>query len=195
MMPTKPVELLADALRRTNDVILRTFEDLPAEVYRWRPDGKGSSLGFIFWHIARWTDYFQASFIDADGSFESPPPPGAQVWERERLGELWGFGDARLGLHDTGTHADEQELEQLPWPSKEALIDYARRSFDAAAAAAGQISDDNFQQVQRSPRQSPETEPEGTIGSSLMSILAHNIHHLGEIHCLLGLRNTLQAAA
>ena len=61
--------------------------------------------------------------------------PGVQIWEAEGLAARWGFDSARLGYAETGMLMDDDAAGRLPLPSKDALLDYARRTFAAPQAS------------------------------------------------------------
>lgn len=135
----------------------------------------------ILWHLARRTDYVQATLPAATGGLEGRLPPRPQILDAEGLAARWGLDAAVLGDRKTGMLMDEGAAARMPLPGKDVLLGYARRAFAAAEAAVGAVDDAAFV-ADRQDR------PGETVGNNvMMPYLVHDNRHLGEIECLRGL--------
>ena len=197
MTTITPLLSIMNYYRDTDADILKTVSALSQEQICWQPHPVCHSVAFIVWHIARWEDHMQATVPGMTEELSRRLPPGRQIWERDQLAAAWGFDPAQLGESQTGTKFDIETLGELPWPEKEILLHYARRTFEAVEYAIGFIDDEQFQAAER--LQYPDDEymkanlaETGTVGNALMDHLMHNIHHLGEIYYLIGLMRQLR---
>lgn len=84
----------------------------------------------------------------------------------------------------------EEAAASLPFPSRDVVLDYARRAFAAADAAVGRL-DEELLAGPNEPelRQRSITNLDGrfTVADAILSHLGHINRHLGEIECLRGL--------
>jgi hypothetical protein len=157
--------MIVSLYRKTHEDVLRLIEDLSDDQSAWRPTSTALSIGFSLWHLARWADLFQAllgtSVIPELGNWLGPD---RQLWEREGLARRWGLDPSALGYAQTGTGTDGEAAVGLckSLPGKEALLDYARRTFRAAGEAIGAIDEGEFWE----PRQSSSEESGGRLRPS-----------------------------
>jgi len=105
-----------------------------------------------------------------------------EIWKQDHLAEKWGFPTS---LSETvGTGMSDDDAANLPLPPKEELLDYLRRSYQAAE-----------QFVELLDRKYPVSK-EGdadlikkiqNIRLNILIFLAHDGRHLGMMECLKGL--------
>jgi DinB family protein len=177
-MPTDTLELAKQRSKMTRELVLKVVDALSDEQLAWRPAPRAHSMGWTLWHIARCADKFAAQ---ADGS--------AEIWVREGLAAKWGLAEALLGSNGVGTGVDDETAATLRPPSKDLLVDYARRSF---AALDTVVDGFDAEAVAREQTTFYFDEP-AAIGRAFITSIAHDNRHLGELEYvkgLLGFRGT-----
>ena len=105
------------------------------------------------------------------------------------LAAKWGLAEVLLGSNGVGTGVDDETAATLRPPSKDLLVDYARRSFAALDAVVERFDADA---VAREETTFYFDEP-APIGRAFVTSIAHENRHLGELEYvkgLLGLRGT-----
>jgi len=101
-----------------------------------------------------------------------------EIWETKALAARWGFDPSVLGWRQMGTDMDDRAAASLPFPDKEAVVGYMRRTFDAAEHAVDGIADEEFGVIYRSPH---AWAGERVIGLYVVALHAHDERHLGQI--------------
>ena len=175
-MASSPMGHIADYYRTRHALILKVVAGLDEDLFLWRPNRTAPSIAFHVWHVARWADYLQAMLSGT----------GLEIWMQEGLAARWKFRSEDLGFAETGLGMDDDASAALPFPGKEAVLDYARRVFAQAGQVAGAIRDDEFHRPVHD-RRAVEGE-ELTAGDAVLNWLVHDSRHLGMIECLLGLQ-------
>lgn len=172
--------------RETHEHVLAAVEGLSDEQFAWQSGPSGHSIAWNLWHIARWADVFQANMPARTAALAQRLGPGRQLWEAEDLAASWGLDPALLGYKGTGMLMDDEASPSLALLSKEALLTYARRVFEAARTAVDAIDDEQFQAVD-AYRLAEDPSSSARVGDVVISFLVHDNRHLGEIECLRGL--------
>jgi hypothetical protein len=150
--------------------VIRLVDELTEEQLRWRPGPSAPSIGFHLWHLARWADY-DAQLIDRR----------AQIWQQRGLASQWGMQPAGLGEAETGTEMGDAEPDQLSWPSKAALFDYALAAFRTRHDAIQGVTHESLLHTIRSPHISDDS-----VLDLLFTHLSHDNRHLGMIEAVRG---------
>ena len=158
----------------TQDDLLDLVDSLTYEQIVWTPNETTPSVGFHVWHLARWADYLQ----------EMIHGRGSQLWEREGIAARWDMETASLGYAQTGMSMDDKTAMTLRMPSKDLLVDYARRVFALAQQAVASIGDAEFYRVYEDLH--GKGWHDGHIGPIISTWLTHDNRHLGMIECLVG---------
>jgi hypothetical protein len=191
MTKITPLVSIVAAYRETNDYFLNVINKLSDSQIRWRPNSSCHSIAFILWHVARWTDFLQATIPGMTEELAHRLPTGRQVWDQEHLAAGWGMEVTRLGYDETGTDADIEELGEPNWPKKDVLLAYAQRVFSMAEGAISAIDEEQFQEIERQQYDDAYMEASraktGTVGNAIVEHLVHNTQHLGEMFYLRGL--------
>ena len=106
-----------------------------------------------------------------------------QIWDDERLPEQWSLVRFDLGGDATGMGMDDDVSAALPLPSKDRLLDDARRVFEAANRAVDAAEEEQLREscTDLYGRQT-------SVGAAVLSHLAHVNRHLGMIEALRGVR-------
>jgi hypothetical protein len=189
-------KIVALRYRETHGHVLALVEDLSDEQLAWRPHSNTTSIGFNLWHLARWADHLQAALSRWSPAVQQRLGARQQIWETDELAVRWGLDTHPLGFVETGMDMDLDVAGRLPFPSRDALLDYSRRAFAAAERTVNAIDDQLFLEPEQQPNEvSQELAPEArtTAGEAITSHLMHAGRHLGMIECLrgqLGLRGT-----
>src|SRR3954452_22344101 len=96
----------------TNARILNFAEKLSDEQLRWSPD-RTLSIAFHLWHLASWTDFFQAAVPGMTPVLSERLEPGAETWHASGLAQRWQFDGAELGVSATGMEMDHETAAGL----------------------------------------------------------------------------------
>lgn len=161
---------------------LNLAESLTDEQLRWKPEGYSTSIGFHLWHLAREADYLRARILERVLQLGLDFGEAHEIWQQEKLAEQWGFP---LALGETvGTGLSDDVAANLPLPPKEDVLDYLRRSYQAAEQFVELLDQryPDFEQVEDEFRQKIQN-----IRLNILVFLAHDGRHLGMMECLKGL--------
>ncbi len=158
--------------------VLLALEDLTEEQMQWHPAPVTHSISWNVWHLGRWADHLQAEISMMTPRLREVLGPGREIWETEALAERWGFNSTVLGWRQMGTDMDDRTAASLPFPDKETVVGYMRRTLDAAEHAVDGILDEEFGTIYRSPH---AWAGERVIGLYVVSLHAHDERHLGQI--------------
>jgi DinB family protein len=171
-MPADTLDLAKQRSKMTRELVLKVVDGLSDEQLAWRPAPRAHSMGWTLWHIARCADKFAAQ---AGGTPE--------LWVRDGLAVKWGLADVLQGSNGVGTGVDDETAATLRPPSKDLLLDYARRSFAALDTIVDGLDADA---VERELSTFYFDEP-AAIGRAFVTSIAHDNRHLGELEYLKGL--------
>jgi uncharacterized damage-inducible protein DinB len=178
-MPSDTLDFTKQRSRMTRELVLKVVDGLSDEQLSWRPAPRAHSMAWTLWHIARCADKFAAQL---DGTTE--------IWARDGLTAKWGLAEVLFGSNGLGTGVDDETAATLQPPSKDLLLDYARRSFASLDAVVDRFDADA---VSRERTTLFFDEP-ATIGRAFVTSIAHDNRHLGELEYvkgLLGFRGTV----
>jgi hypothetical protein len=167
-----PLEEIRFRGAQAHERVLKVVGDLTDEQLRYRPAPKAHSLGWTLWHVAR---------ADDNVAFDLT---GRSVWENGRYAARWDHPEK-----GSGTGWDDERAASLPLPPKDELLGFVREVFAAVDAARQTIDESRFGTEVESRFMSRRT----TVADVIMSELAHDNRHLGELEYLkglLGLRGT-----
>jgi DinB family protein len=177
-MTSDTLDLAKQRSKMTRELVLKVIDGLSDDQLAWRPAPRAHSMGWTLWHIARCADKFSAQ---AGGT--------AELWVKDGLAAKWSLAEVLMGSNGVGTGVDDETAATLRPPSKDLLVDYARRSFAALDAVVDRFDADA---VARKETTFYFDEP-ATIGRAFVTSIAHENRHLGELEYvkgLLGLRGT-----
>lgn len=171
-MSADTLDLAKQRSKMTRELVLKVVNGLSDEQLGWRPAPRAHSMGWTLWHIARCADKFAAEI----GST-------SEIWARERLATKWGLAEVLLGSNGVGTGVDDETAATLRPPSKDLLLDYARRSFAALDAVVDKFDADAVARE----RITFFFDDPATIGRAFVASIAHENRHLGELEYMKGL--------
>jgi hypothetical protein len=171
-MPADTLDLAKQRSKTTRELVLKVVDGLSDEQLAWRPAPRAHSMAWTLWHIARCADKFAAQVGNTK-----------EIWSREGLAAKWGLIEILFGSNGLGTGVDDEIAATLRPPSKDPLIDYARRSFAALDAVVDRF---DAETVAREQTTFYFDEP-AAIGRAFVTSIAHENRHLGELEYVKGL--------
>jgi len=171
-VPTDTLDLAKQRSKMTRDLVLKVVDGLSDDQLAWRPAPRAHSMGWTLWHIARCADKFAAQVVGTK-----------EIWAREELAANWRLPDVLLGSNGVGTGVDDETAATLRPPSKDLLVDYARRSFAALDAVVDRF---DAEAVAREQTTFYFDEP-AAISRAFVTSIAHDNRHLGELEYVKGL--------
>ena len=160
----------------THDRLLKSAEDTAANEFASSAAPSLHSVAWQLWHAARWDDFF-ASHLQTDFGRE----PSTQLWERSDLGAKWGLTAGSMGRRDAGTGMEDDAADQMRFPAKDAVIQYAREAFIFARTAIEAIPPERMTAVAKDDRDGD------TYLDNILIYYEHLNRHLGMIEAIRGL--------
>ena len=163
-------DLLVDAFGRIHDLYAGLAGDVDADVLNARPDGRGNSVAWLLWHLARIQDDHLAGLTGE-----------AQVWERWR---------DRFGLplepDDTGYGHGDDEVAAVRVDDGSMLLGYHEEVHTATLAYLDRVDCAELDRVV-----DRHWDPPVTAGVRLVSVVGDCLQHLGQAAYVAGwLRST-----
>lgn len=182
-MRLSPAEIALSRLARTHqqflDIIVEVNDDMASV---WDPP-TAPSIKWHMWHMARWADYVQSLFAPVTAGEADHSNHGNQLWEALGIADDWGFDDQSLGTWGVGSQLSDEEAQDLPLPSLQRVVGYARSTFEVLERRFAEIDDDVFD-MPFIDWHSNDT----TVGDASIGYIAHANRHLGMIEALRGVR-------
>ena len=160
----------------THDRLLKSAEETEAGDFTRSAGPSLHSVAWQLWHAARWDDVFGAYLhraFDLD--------PSAQVWDRNGLNARWGWVAGSMGRRDTGTEMEDDAADHMPFPDKDAVIEYAREAFAFTIAGIEAIPPHRMTGVAKDDAESD------TYVDNILIYFEHLNRHLGMIEAIRGL--------
>jgi hypothetical protein len=177
----------------THSWLRNATEDLSDEQMAQQPGFEAPPIGWHLWHISRWADRLQASFL-SDSSRQGLIP--GEIWVEENLALEWGLVNIDFGWLETGANMDVASAVTVSEVGAQILLKYARRALTSLENVVKSLDDNKLLIVRKSvfPQlQSPlgdvwqvSGDREKTVMSDLLFHLSHVSRHLGMIEGLRG---------
>jgi len=161
------IELLRDGFIRIEGVLTSAVSGLGPATLEARIDPDANSISWLAWHLTRVQD---DHISDVAGT--------QQVWTAAGWQERFGlpFGSAEFGFG----HSTDQ-VAQVRGLSAEDLLGYHRDVHQATQKYLDTIADADFDRVI-----DENWDPPVTLGVRLMSVLAEDLQHAGQISYIAG---------
>lgn len=182
-MRLSPAEISLSRLTRTHqqflDIIVEVSDEMASA---WDPP-TAPSIKWHMWHMARWADYVQSLFAPVTAGEADHSNHGNQLWDALGIADDWGFDERSLGTWGVGSQLSDDEARNLPLPSLQRVIGYARSTFEVLERRFAEIDDGIYE--------TPFIDWHGndtTVGDATVGYLAHANRHLGMIEALRGMR-------
>jgi|GEM_PF-5133097 len=148
------------------------------------PSKAAPPIGWHIFHIARWSDIFQSSFLNRE-----------ELWFADSLRDKYRLSDIPLGLLEMGTLMTDEDATRLPEVmGRENLMAYSQAVFELANHALDDLTIDDLYAMRESILRidfsaDPMTEAPGKQVPTINDIMFHigHVHrHLGMIEGLIG---------
>lgn len=194
-MIASPAALVTAAYANTHARILKYLQGLTDAQLRWQLTPETLSIAWHAWHVARWADHLQACVPGMTPALGRLLGKGAQVWHVDGVAAQWGFDPDTLGYAETGMNMADAVATRLPFPPKDALLDYVATAFGAAERNVTAIDAEQLSAVEQPQPLSEGIWGEGTVGDAVMSHVTHANRHFGMMECLLGLQGVRGSAS
>ena len=161
--------LLTDGYDRILGVLERSLKGLTGDDLKWQPHTDTNSIGWLAWHLTRVQDDHISSLAGEEqlwtkdgwhAKFNRPPDPKNR-----------GFG-----------HTPEQ-VAAFESPDVETLLAYHRAVLERSKRYFLTLSDDDLDRE----LDEPQYQPFPTVGVRLISVLADNLQHAGQVAYVRGL--------
>jgi uncharacterized damage-inducible protein DinB len=163
------------------DRILEVVGELTEEQFQHRFGPSVHSIAWQVWHCARWDDWLAYKLPLMNERLKQRVGTPDQLWMVEGLGSKWGFPEAGLGVHGTGTKMPPEEADALIMPPKDDLVRYARAAFAQLESVQEQLPQADLYEIM-------PNDPDGdTYADQIMFWVEHDARHLGMIEAMKGL--------
>lgn len=159
--------LLSDGFTRVEGVLTSAVSGLEPAALESRLDTGANSISWLAWHLSRVQDDHIA---DVAGT--------GQVWTAAGWQERFGlpFDTDEFGFGHTSA-----EVGQVRGISAEDLLGYHSAVRAATQEYLGTLSDEDFERVV-----DEDWDPPVTLGVRLMSVLAEDLQHAGQVSYIAG---------
>jgi hypothetical protein len=165
----KQSEVLTDSFSRIKRILDMALADLTPEDLTQRPGPESNPIGWLTWHLTRGQDRQIADLAGWE-----------QVWVKGNWHE-------KLGLppdpNDMGTGHTAEQVASVRPPSAQLLLDYHDATFEQTKAYLEPLRGDDLDRVLDETR----FDPPPTAGIRIISIIADNLSHAGQVAYVKGL--------
>ena len=162
-------ELIADALGRVNRLLHRAMEGVPAGTLNKQPTADTNSMSWLAWHLCRVQDHHISDLMDKP-----------QLW----VSDGW---HAKFGMakddKETGTGHTPAQVAALKVPSADLSLAYADAVYERSKQYLDTLSPADLDAEINEPQYTPLP----TIGVRLVSVIADNTQHAGQVMYVRGL--------
>ena len=162
-------ELVADGLGRINRIVHRAMDGVPGEMLCKQPTPDTNTMAWLAWHLYRVQDHHISDLL------EKP-----QLWVSDGWHEKFGMAKDET---ETGTGHTLDQVRGLKVDSAEVPLAYADAVFARAKEYLATVTADDLD----AEINEPQYDPLPTVGVRLMSIIADNTSHAGQISYVRGL--------
>lgn len=162
-----PADVLADAFGRIREAVHDALHDIDPKALTYRPDPEANSIAWLVWHLARTQDDHIAGVAGTE-----------QQWTAAGWHDRFAlpFAVDAIGY---GQSAEEVGAVQVSDPAL--LLGYFDAAADVTAAYLGSLTEADLDRVV-----DERWDPPVTLAVRLVSVVADNLQHVGQVAYLRG---------
>jgi hypothetical protein len=161
-------DVIAEALGRVQRILSMSLEGLTAEQLAYRPTEQANSIAWLAWHLTRVQDKHLSELADRQ-----------QAW----IADGW---HARFNKPadplDTGQRYTPEQVAGIRPSGPPLLLDYHNAVYQRSVEYLREVSPAEMDRVLDEPQYTPLP----TVGVRLVSVVADNLQHAGQIAYLRG---------
>jgi len=162
-------EIIADALGRINRIVHRAMDGVPGEVLCKQPTPDTNTMAWLAWHLYRVQDHHISDLL------EKP-----QLWVSDGWHEKFGMAKDET---ETGNGHTLDQVRALKVDSGEISLAYADAVYERAKGYLATLKPADLD----TEIDEPQYDPLPKVGVRLVSIIADNTSHAGQIMYVRGL--------
>ena len=172
-------------------MLRRTVEQLSDEAFARAPSPTAPPIGWHLWHIARWSDRFQATLANREDPQE--------IWLADDLPGACGLAPEELGVLQLGMGMDATKAQALPAAlGRERFGSYLDRVLDALSTALEEVDPQSLLTPRMTIREYALVDgvmvyaapQESTLLADILFHLTHSGRHFGSVEALRGLEQS-----
>jgi hypothetical protein len=164
---TTTAEILIDGYERIRDGVRSALEDLDDDALQWRPDDEANTIAWLTWHLSRVQD---DHLSDASGQ--------QQIWLADGWADRF---DLPFDRNATGYGQRPEEVTEVKVDVL-LLVGYLDAVSSRSVTWLGTLTDTDLNRIV-----DDNFDPPVTLAVRLVSVLADDLQHLGQIGYLRGL--------
>jgi hypothetical protein len=162
-------DLLIDGYGRVDQVLKKTLDGLTEDDLNRQPHPDCNSMGWLTWHLARVQDSHVAALLDEN-----------QLWVRD---DWYAKFNRAAEPGDTGYGHTPQDLAKFKSPDVQTLMGYYHAVLELTKGYIASLSGADLDRELNEPWY----QPLPTVGVRLVSVMADNLQHVGQVGYLRGL--------
>ena len=162
-------EIVSDALGRINRILHRAMDGMPADMLNKQPGTAANSMTWLAWHLCRVQDHHISDLLEVP-----------QLWVSDGWAEKFGMAKDEK---ETGTGHTPEQVEALKVDSPDLPLGYADAVYERANQYLATVTAADLD----ADIDEPQYDPLPTIGVRLVSIIADNTQHAGQVMYVRGL--------
>ncbi len=162
-------DIVIEGLGRIQTILTKALESLTPEQLTYRPHEQANSIAWLAWHLTRVQDNHLSSLAGRE-----------QAWVADGWHAKFGKpADAR----DNGHGDTPEQVAGFKPASAQLLLDYHNAVYARSVELVQQLSAADMDK----PVDDPRYNPPPLVGVRLVSVLADNLQHAGQINYVRGL--------
>jgi hypothetical protein len=161
-------EVLIDGYSRISQILNRSLPGLTAEQLTYRPTDEANSIAWLAWHLTRIQDHHLSDLAGRP-----------QAWVSEGWHERFG---KPADPADTGQRYTSEQVAEIRPSDVQLLLDYHDAVYQRSVEYIKRLSEADLDRELNEPR----WDPLPTVGVRLVSVIADNIQHAGQVAYLRG---------
>ncbi len=162
-------QILNDGYGRVLDIMNTVLDGLAEDDLNELPKPDCNSIGWLCWHLTRVQDHHIAALMGED-----------QLWIRDK----WHAKFNRAAEpNDTGFHHSPEDVQAFKAPDVKTLLDYQRAVLERSKGYFSTLTTTDLDRELNEPW----FQPLPTVGVRLVSVMADQLQHCGQIGYVRGL--------